>query len=152
MNSCAICDRLDNIASDIALVHEFENSFLLLGNHQYFKGYCVLLYKRHVRELHELDTDMQTALNHELMLSTQAVVKAFNPWKLNHACLGNRDQHIHWHIIPRYKTEADHQYDPWKHADEFDKWKLAENQSLELISIIRKHLPQDSVSSLSSSS
>ncbi len=140
MNNCAICDRLDKIATDAALVHEFANSYLLLGNHQYFEGYCVLVYKRHVRELHELDLDIQTALNHELMIATQAVVRAFKPWKMNHACLGNRDQHIHWHIIPRYESEADHQHDPWKHADEFDNWKITDSQKQELIALIQEYI------------
>jgi diadenosine tetraphosphate (Ap4A) HIT family hydrolase len=140
MDKCAICTRLENIAMDAALVHEFANSYLLLGNHQYFRGYCILLYKWHVRELHELDSDMQTDLNHELMLATQAVVRAFNPWKMNHACLGNRDQHIHWHIIPRYETEADHQYDPWKHADEFDNWLITDKQKQELIALIKEQI------------
>jgi len=143
MTDCAICLRLGNIASDPALVHEFTHSYLLLGNHQFFRGYCILLYKKHVRELHELDCEIQAALNRELMISTQAVVKAFEPWKMNHACLGNRDQHIHWHIIPRYESEADRHYDPWKHAAEFDNWKQSKEQQLELVAMIRSQLLGD---------
>jgi diadenosine tetraphosphate (Ap4A) HIT family hydrolase len=59
---------------------------------------------------------------------------------MNHACLGNRDQHIHWHIIPRYETEADHQYDPWKHADEFDNWLITDKQKQELIALIKEQI------------
>jgi len=139
--NCAICERLKGISANKALVHEFANSYLLLGDHQYFMGYCVLIYKAHVRELHELDTDMQTALNQELMLATQAVVKAFQPWKMNHACLGNRDQHIHWHIIPRYESEADHQFDPWKHADEFANYRIEDTEKQLIISRIKQYLP-----------
>ncbi len=143
MSDCVVCDRIRHIASDPALVHEFEHSYLLLGKHQYFRGYCVLLYKRHVRELHELDHKTQAALHHELMLATQAVVQAFHPWKMNHACLGNRDQHIHWHIIPRYESEADRHYDPWKHADEFEKWIISDSQKLELVAVIRQYITQE---------
>lgn len=139
---CGICDRLAKLKSsgDAALVYEFANSYLLLGNHQYFPGYCILLYKEHVRELHELSTTQQDALNRELMLATSAIAKSCKPWKINHACLGNRDQHIHWHIIPRYESEPDHQYDPWKHADEFSLWEIGAAKQLEQAALIRQYL------------
>lgn len=143
MTDCAICHRLKHIASDPALVHEFAHSYLLLGNHQYFAGYCILLYKKHVRELHELDAETQAALNQELMISTRAVVKAFDPWKMNHASLANRDQHIHWHIIPRYESEADRTCDPWKYAAEFDQWQVPDKQKTELAAKLKHHILQD---------
>jgi len=138
--SCAICDRLAQITQDKALVHEFANSYLLLGNHQYYQGYCILLFKKHIRELHELDAGTQTALNAELMQATQAIVKAFNPWKMNHACLGNQDEHIHWHIIPRYLSDPDHKQHPWLHADEFCHHIADDNEMKSAIAAIRKHL------------
>lgn len=142
MNQCTICKRLDLLksAGDTAMIYEFPHSYLLLGNHQYFPGYCVLYYKQHVRELHELSPEIQAALSKELMQATTAIVRAFNPWKMNHACLGNRDQHIHWHIIPRYESEADHQMHPWTHADEFDSCLISPEQQREAIELIRFHL------------
>lgn len=142
MTNCNICKRLKQFASDPALVYEFPNSVLLLGNHQYFQGYCILLYKRHVRELHELDSDTQAALNRELMISTASVAETVKPWKMNHACLGNQDQHIHWHIIPRHESEADRHCNPWKHADEFERWIISEPQQRELAAKIRQHIVQ----------
>ncbi|MDD2230112.1 MAG: HIT family protein [Candidatus Cloacimonetes bacterium] len=142
MSQCAICDRLELLAhyADSSMVYEFPNSYLVLGSHQYFPGYCVLLYKQHVRELHELTPELQAALNEELMMATTAIVKAFNPWKVNHACLGNQDQHIHWHIIPRYETEADHQKHPWLHADEFPNWLIPPQKQQEVIALLRIQL------------
>jgi len=138
--NCAICDRLSSAAADPALVHEFANSYLLLGNHQYYKGYCLLLFKEHVRELHELDDDTQANLNKELMQATRALAKAFEPWKINHACLGNQDEHIHWHIIPRYLSDPDHKQHPWLHSDEFCKHIGDEADRKAAIDSIRKHL------------
>jgi diadenosine tetraphosphate (Ap4A) HIT family hydrolase len=143
MSTCAICDRIRQITTkgNPALVYEFPKSYLLLGDHQYFPGYCVLIYKEHVRELHELPAGDAQELNAELMQATKAIAKSFQPWKINHACLGNRDQHIHWHIIPRYETEADHQFDPWKHAEEFQHFTVNEDQKLELADLIRSNIP-----------
>jgi diadenosine tetraphosphate (Ap4A) HIT family hydrolase len=138
--NCAICDRLASASADPALVHEFANSYLLLGNHQYYKGYCLLLFKEHVRELHELDEATQISLHMELMQATRAIAQAFKPWKINHACLGNQDEHIHWHIIPRYLSDPDYKQHPWLHSAEFCKHIGDEADRNAAIAAIRKHL------------
>jgi diadenosine tetraphosphate (Ap4A) HIT family hydrolase len=126
MAACGICDRLNLLkeSGNPALIHEFRYSYLVLGDHQYYPGYCLLIYKKHIRELHELEAEVSTELNRELMMATKAIAAAFEPWKINHACLGNQDEHIHWHIIPRYQSDPDHRTHPWLHADEFAKFQI----------------------------
>lgn len=34
-----------------------------------------------------------------------AVVRAFEPRKLNYEALGNGTPHLHWHLIPRYAND-----------------------------------------------
>lgn len=142
MNACAICNRIKQIQTEgnPALIYEFPQSYLILGDHQYYPGYCVLIYKAHVRELHELSSEQQDALNHELMQATLAIVKTCSPWKINHACLGNVDEHIHWHIIPRYLNDPDHRKQPWLHAAEFDSHKGDDDTRQELIRRIRSNI------------
>ena len=72
-----------------------------------------------MRELHELSPPIQSALFQEVMLAGQAIVNAFSPWKMNYACYGNSEPHIHWHLFPRYESDPDHQGIPWLHASEF---------------------------------
>lgn len=140
MNDCAICTLIKRLEleGDSGLVHEFSNSWLILGNHQYYPGYCLLIYKHHVRELHELEPDQYKLLSQELLIATQAIVQAHHPWKINHACLGNQDQHIHWHIIPRYESEADHTKHPWLHADSFDAYIASDEVRRMIAAGIRK--------------
>ena len=135
-----MCERLKGMASDTSLVHEFPNSYLLLGAHNYYRGYCILVLKEHVRELHELTITYQAEFNQELMLATSAIAKAFSPWKINHASLANQVQHIHWHIIPRYEDDPDHFQHPWLHEHEFMQHPLSEDAKAELIALIRSHL------------
>ena len=100
----AMCERGENPY----LIHEFEYSFFVIGDHQFYKGYSLLLFKRHVRELHELSHDEYMAFSDELHIASKAIAKTFNPWKMNHMCLGNQDQHVHWHIMPRYEDDKYH--------------------------------------------
>lgn len=134
---CTICERLEKWRSGPFLIQEFEHSLFVVGDHQYFPGYCLLVMKAHIRELHELAPDVQAALLAELMTATNAVVRAFQPWKMNHASLGNVDPHVHWHLIPRYDDAPDHRAHPWLHADEFDSHKTNKATAREVAGRIR---------------
>ena len=105
-----ICERVDlcRKGQNPYLIREFNYSYFVIGDHQFYKGYSLLLFKRHVRELHELTHKEYMGLSEELFIATGAIAKTFNPWKMNHLCLGNRDRHVHWHIMPRYEDDKYH--------------------------------------------
>ena len=48
------------------LIHEFKNSFFVIGDHQYYKGYSLLYLKKHVRELHHMPKEEYLELSDEL--------------------------------------------------------------------------------------
>ncbi|MGZ3697532.1 MAG: HIT family protein [Bdellovibrionota bacterium] len=121
-------------------VHDFKHTILVVGDHQFFEGYCQLITKEHARELHELDSTVQRELFEELMTAGKAVAEAFRPWKMNYSCYGNVVQHIHWHLIPRSSTEADKLANPWSFQDEFAKHKTTKDQAREIIDRLRKQL------------
>jgi len=142
MTECVMCGKVKSAQSgqNPSLIHEFKNSFLVLGDHQYFKGYCVLVFKSHVRELHDLEQEIQKELFGELMSAGKAVYEAFQPWKMNYSCYGNQVPHIHWHIFPRYESDPDHLNQPWFHADQFSKHAFSEIEQAERIKLIQSKL------------
>jgi diadenosine tetraphosphate (Ap4A) HIT family hydrolase len=119
---CPICAKIALLkkGGNPDLVREFRQSFLVMGFNQHFKGYAILLLKRHVREPHQLSPVARRQLFEELMRAGNAVWRCFKPWKLNYASLGNEVPHVHWHIIPRYKKGPA----PWL-VREFAKGKPA---------------------------
>jgi diadenosine tetraphosphate (Ap4A) HIT family hydrolase len=142
LDDCAICERVKKAMAGLypGLIYEFPNSFFVVGDHQYHKGYCLLFLKYHVRELHELSAERQTALFQELMAATGAIVKTFRPWKMNHACYGNVDEHVHWHLIPRYEERGDHRTNPWLHATEFGKHMIDDGDAARIAAELRKNM------------
>ena len=76
----------------------------------------------------------------ELMQATRAIQAAFDPWKMNHACLGNVLQHVHWHIMPRYESDENRFHNPWYRMDDFDKQVPNEATRARLIKRIQNHL------------
>lgn len=41
-----------------------------------------------------------------MVVTATALNKVLKPDKMNYALLGNYIPHLHWHLIPRYKTES----------------------------------------------
>lgn len=105
--ACLICDRIALIHSkkNSYFVKEFSTGFVVLGDHQYWPGYTLFLAKKHVSELHELSKSERDTFLKEMATVAEAVWHAFSPKKLNYELLGNTDNHLHWHIFPRYKNE-----------------------------------------------
>lgn len=54
---CFIYERIDLIhkGTNPYFVREFETGYVVIGDHQHFKGYTLFLCKKHVTELHHLD-------------------------------------------------------------------------------------------------
>ncbi len=140
--TCSICCRVSLWRSEENpfFIHEFKNSIFVVGDHQFHRGYSLLLLKDHVRELHELRPSIQIELFQELMQAGRALVETFNPWKMNYSCYGNVDPHIHWHLFPRYVTEPDHLNHPWLHASEFKNHLIDSDTARKLGEMIKANL------------
>jgi diadenosine tetraphosphate (Ap4A) HIT family hydrolase len=74
---------------------------------QFFAGWTVLVLKEHVSELFELSKDGRGMLMEEVNYVAQTLAQVFDAKKMNYELLGNRVPHIHWHLIPRLKTDPD---------------------------------------------
>jgi len=141
-SDCRLCAKLGVATGgqSFIFVHEFRSSMLLVGDHQYYPGYCLLVAKRHEREIHDLPPELRTALFEELMMAGEAIASAFQPWKLNYASFGNVDEHIHWHIMPRYESDPDHTEQPFKNAGFFAQKPTTETNAREVASKLRSAL------------
>jgi len=150
---CLICERVQlwRGRENPYFIHEFEHSIFVIGDHQFHPGYSLVLLKEHVRELHELTPTVQTALFQEVMAATESLVRVFRPWKMNHACYGNAEQHVHWHLFPRYDTLPDHRRNPWLYAGEFASRRIDAQTAHELALRVRNDL-QDALSQKCSAS
>ena len=100
---CLICDRIKMIkdGTNPYFVKELETGYVVIGDHQHFKGYTLFLYKDHKTELFHLELTQKMKFLEEMSIVAEAVSKAFNAEKMNYELLGNGDTHLHWHLFPR---------------------------------------------------
>ncbi len=138
--SCVLCDRVSLTAEKKYpyLIHEFKNSYLMLGEHQYYAGYSVLVLKSHHREMTDLPSPMREEVFQEMMKAHAAIEAAFAPKKMNMCSLGNVVDHVHWHFFPRYEDDPNFKNAPWLQMHLFENAKVTPTEALVNIQKIRK--------------
>lgn len=143
-----ICERIDlwKKGDNPYFIHEFKTSIFVVGDHQFYKGYSLLLLKDHVREIHELDPQTNLDLQQELHTAGKVIFETFKPWKMNYQCLGNKDQHVHWHILPRYEDDPYHNTLPFtdymKGEVKLNDYMISAEEAQQLANRIRCSLNQ----------
>ena len=104
---CMICDRINMIkaGTNPYFVKELKTGYVVIGDHQQFKGYTLFLCKEHRTELFHLDEDTRNLYLQEMSTVAEAVYRAFGAGKMNYELLGNGDTHLHWHLFPRVEGD-----------------------------------------------
>ena len=140
--ACGICAAIDRIRADAFpdFVAELESCYVILGDQQFYRGYCVLFAKLHATELYLMPADTARLLFDEMRLVAEAIAAVVKPWKMNYECLGNSEPHVHWHLLPRYETDEMRSDAIWMRPRSERKVTLDENDRRALIGSIRTQL------------
>lgn len=84
---------------------ESQSSVGKLNPDQFFKGYSFVTLKCHQEELYELADNSRKHFLEDMSRVAAALARTLKPDKMNYELLGNGMPHLHWHLIPRYKTD-----------------------------------------------
>jgi diadenosine tetraphosphate (Ap4A) HIT family hydrolase len=139
---CGICALIERCrASGFAdFVAELAHSFVILGDAQFYRGYCVLLAKRHASEIHLMPPQEARALFDETVAVGRAIALTTRPLKLNYECLGNLEPHVHWHVFPRFATDAMRLAPVWMRPETERKVALEDSDRRALIGALGAEL------------
>ncbi len=101
--TCKACQgtwpRADHFIADLGLSQAY------LHDDQFFKGWTVVVFRRHATELFQLAPTERMQLMEEVTLVAKTLAQVFDARKINYELLGNQLPHIHWHLIPRLATD-----------------------------------------------
>ncbi len=106
---CIFCKILDGEIPAYK-VYEDEHTMAFLDITQGTKGHTLLIPKKHVKNVYDLDDDTAATLFQAVPKVAKALKKAFNPIGLN--VINNNDQplqsvyHVHIHLVPRYDNDG----------------------------------------------
>ncbi len=139
--NCSLCERSKLTAEGKYpyLIHEFEHSYLMLGEHQFFRGYCVLVSKSHFKEMTDMPAPAQSEMFQEMMKVSSVLQKHFQPSKMNMCSLGNVVPHVHWHFFPRYSDDPQFQDPPWLRKPQFESARVTPEEARKLIETLKPY-------------
>ena len=100
---CWICKTLREPGH--LLFFESRTSVGKLNPDQFFKGYSFVTLKWHSEEIYQLSNKDRISFLEDMSNVAAALAKTLKPDKMNYELLGNGMPHLHWHLIPRYKTD-----------------------------------------------
>ena len=91
---------------DVLFIAELHISTLLLYREQRFRGYCILSFSAwDATSLESLSDEEYTRFSLDLRTASKAIRSVCKPDHMNYELLGNSNPHLHWHIVPRYKSD-----------------------------------------------
>ena len=141
-SDCVFCKDVDmkSKRKNPAWIADLHVSTAFLSGNQICRGYTILVYnKAHITELFQLGEEDRIAYSEDLVKVAKAIYDAYHPYKMNYELLGNVVPHLHWHIIPRRKTDPLHLHWPiW--GKDYTEVKLSDDEYRETVEEIRVHL------------
>lgn len=125
---CPHCLRINQADAGTLpnLVHQTPRVIVIAGDHQFFPGYCVVIARKHIREMHDMPESDALELFDDVLTVGRTIAGGFKSFKMNYASLGNVHEHLHWHVIPRQRDETDFKDHPWKNSHIFSKYPTSE--------------------------
>ena len=103
-----------------ALICQVPSGWVVLCTMQYLRGYCILLPDPVVPSLNELTQQQRVSYLCDMSTVGDALLEVTGAYRINYAIMGNSDQVLHSHIVPRYLTEPDgfRMSNPWTYPPE----------------------------------
>jgi diadenosine tetraphosphate (Ap4A) HIT family hydrolase len=103
-----------------ALICQVSSGWVVLCRMQYLRGYCILLPDPLVPSLNDLTQQQRATYLCDMAIVGDALLEVIGAYRINYAIMGNSDQALHSHIVPRYLTEPDRfrENTPWSYPQE----------------------------------
>ena len=103
-----------------ALICQVPSGWVVLCTMQYLRGYCILLPDPVVPSLNDLTRQQRASYLYDMSVVGDALLEVTGAHRINYAIMGNSDQVLHSHIVPRFRTEPDEfrMNTPWSYQKE----------------------------------
>lgn len=121
---CPLCEKLTEGSSLMTVVRQ-SLSTSYLDENQFYLGKAIVVFNRHEEDLLHLSEKERVDFYCEMMRVAEAISRAVKPDRMNYSQLGNVVHHLHWHVIPRYKSDRNFGAPPV-----FDAKKVIERQRM----------------------
>ena len=98
---------LARAGSNPYVITKLSSGWLVIGDVQPLLGYCVFLADPVVPSINDLSEADRVQYSLDVLRAGDALLAVSNAYRINYETLGNTEQALHTHIIPRYLDELD---------------------------------------------
>jgi len=105
--NCGYCMKDSHLDPFGIYICDLYASVLVLFKEQSHPGRCIVAYKDHVGEMVELSDEERNAFFADVNRVAKAIHAAFHPDKINYGAYGDTSGHMHFHLVPKYKDQAE---------------------------------------------
>jgi diadenosine tetraphosphate (Ap4A) HIT family hydrolase len=90
---------------------------IVLPDEPAWPGFTRVVLGSHVAEMTDLDESERGVLLQAVWRVEAVMRRLLSPDKVNVASLGNMVPHLHWHVVPRWRGDANFPSPPWAPVD-----------------------------------
>ncbi len=130
-----------------ALICQVRSGWVVLCKMQFLRGYCILMPDPLVKSINALDAQRRSEFMHDMTIVGDALQEVTGSYRVNYAIMGNSDQVLHAHIVPRYLDEPDllRQGLPWLYPQTLmDEMLFDYDRDIELMGQIKMSIEKHS--------
>ena len=89
------------------VICQVPSGWVVLGDQQYPRGYCLLGPDPVVDDFNALSTQERIQFLSDMAVVGDALLEVTDSYRINYSILGNTDAALHAHIRPRYMSEPE---------------------------------------------
>ena len=109
-NSCLFCEAQKGDDEENLIIFRGKNNFIIMNRYPYSPGHLMVAPFRHVTDIAELNQEERKE-HFELLIKSKQLIEALTPDSFNLGMnLGKESgagfEHIHTHIVPRWKGDT----------------------------------------------
>lgn len=101
-----------------------------------FPGRLIVSLNDHVEHYDQTDPDSLSSFMSDLQDASLVLRKMSNVERVNIAILGNKEPHLHAHVIPRRIADGNHGVSPWENAEPYSK--LTESDRVIFVDLLKQ--------------
>ena len=105
---CLYCTNNQTLHDLMIEFAQLSVSRAFLFKEQTYRGRCLVSYDKHVNDLNELTDEERNDFMADVVQTTLAMQKAFNPEKINYGAYSDKLSHLHFHLAPKYVDGPDY--------------------------------------------
>ena len=135
--NCGYCMKNELLDPFGIYICDLDASVLVLFKEQSHPGRCIVAFKDHKSEIVDLTDEERNAFFADVSRVAKALHAAFHPDKINYGAYGDSAKHMHFHLVPKYKDQAE-----WNGIFQMNPEKvfLSDDEYAEVIAKIKANL------------